>query len=239
MGNINWIGRPALGVLTLCFLGSTALAQANGPAMEPVLTGARAENSRHNRAQDSIFGDGQPRRNARSGVLDWGTGGVALRAERLRWGSKAADTLRLGSRWQRTYAADVSFRESATADIAIEAGARLERTSRGLPRGALLTNSTNTVTQIAYVGAQLSGSASIRLIGFDRGGWSDGATGQLVSRIANGEPAARKGAAIEIWRFASRPGDAREEPQFTLRVERGRIAARPEISANLSWKDRF
>jgi hypothetical protein len=184
-----------------------------------------------------ISGDGQL--NARSRMLDWGTGGLELRGERLKSGSRLIDTVRLGSRWQRTYVAEVSFRESATPDIAFEAGARLERTNRGAAGGPLFTNRAKTAAQMAYVGAQISDSASIRLIGFDNGGWSEGAIGRLVSRIANGEPAARKGAAIEIGGFRFQPGNARWDPQFKLRLERGRTAARSDTSATISWKVRL
>jgi hypothetical protein len=79
----------------------------------------------------------------------------------------------------------------------------------------------------------------VRLIGFDNGGWSEGATGQLASRNANGEPAARKGAAMEIARSGFHSGNARWNPQFKLRVERGRTAGRSDTSATISWKVRL
>lgn len=240
MGSINWVGRSALmGVLSLSFSGGTALAQENADAMDKASIDLRARDPFRDGVRAMTSGGGQLRRHARSRMLDWGTGGFELRGERLKSGSGWIDALRLGSRWQRTYAADVRFWESAAPAIAFEVGARLERTNRGVTGGPLLTHSTKTVAQMAYVGAQISQSASIRLIGFDDGGWSDGANGQLISRIANGEPAARKGAAIEIGRFGFQPGNARGDPQFKLRVERGRTAARSGTSATLSWKVRL
>jgi hypothetical protein len=234
MGSINWVGRFALGVLSLCFSGGTALAQENASAMNWVSIDARAKDRIQDGGRAVISGDGQL--NARSRMLDWGTGGLELRGERRKSGSRLIDTVRLGSRWQRTYVAEVSFWESATPDIAFEAGARLERTNRGAAAGPLLTNRAKTVAQMVYVGAQISGSASIRLIGFDNGGRSEGASGRLVSRIANGELAACKGAAIEIGGFGFQPGNARWDPQFRLRLERGRTAARSDTSATISWK---
>jgi hypothetical protein len=196
MGSINWVGRSALGVLSLSFPGGTALAQENASAMNRVTIDARAKDRFQGGGRAMTSGDGQL--NAKSRMLGWGTGGFELRGERRKSGSRLIDTVRLGSRWQQTCVAEVSFWESATPDIAFEAGARLERTNRGAAAGPPLTNRSKTVTQMAYVGAQISDSASIRLIGFDNGGRSEGAIGRLVSRIANGEPAARKGAAIEI-----------------------------------------
>jgi hypothetical protein len=237
MGSINWVGRSALGVLSLCFWGGAALAQENARAMNRVSIDARTEDRFQDGGRAMTSGDGQL--NAKSRMLDWGTGGLELRGERRKSGSRLIDTVRLGGRWQRTYVAEVRFWESATSDIAFDAGARLERTNRGAAGGPLLTNRAKTVVQMAYVGAQISDSASIRLTGFDNGGWSEGAIGRLVSRIANGEPAARKGAAIEIGGFGFQPGNARWDPQFRLRLERGRTAARPDTSATISWKVRL
>jgi hypothetical protein len=225
--------------MSLTFSGGTAMAQENASAMDRVSTDARAKDPIQDGVRALISGGGQLRRNARSSMLDWGTGGFELRGERLKSGSRLIDTARLGSRWQRTYAVDVSFWESATPNIAFEAGARLERTNRGAAGGPLLNNPTKTISQMAYVGAQTSDFASIRLIGFDNGGWSEAATGQLVSRIANGEHAAREGAAIEIERFGFRPMNAQWQPLRKLRLERGRIAAKSDISATISWNGRF
>lgn len=196
----------------------------------------RGENPRPDKARDTISGGGQLRRNARSGTLDWGTGGFEVRGERLKWGSRSTDTVRLRSQWRRTYAADMRFWENAAPGISFEAGARLERTSSGVAGGPLLSRSTKSVAQMAYIGAQMSDSSSIRLLAFDNGGWSEGASGELVRRIVNGERAARKGAAIELGRFEFRPGDARWEPQFKLRVERGRTVARSDTSAMMFLK---
>lgn len=79
MGSINWIGKPALGVLTLSlpFLGSMAQAQENAGATERFLTDARAGYPR----QDKARGGGQLRRSAKSGLRDWGTGDFARRVE--------------------------------------------------------------------------------------------------------------------------------------------------------------
>jgi hypothetical protein len=239
MGSINWTGRSALGVLSLSFLGSAAQAQKNAGTMERFSIGARPESPREFQVRDTISGTGQLRINARSGMLDWGTGGFGLRGERLRWGRRSIDTVRLEGQWRRTYAADMRFWRNAAPDIVLEVGARLERTNSGMAGGSLLTSSTKSIAQMAYVGAQISDSSSIRLLGFDNGGWSANATRELVSRIVNGGPAARKGAAIEIGRFEFRPGDARWEPQFKLRVERGRTAARADTSATISCKVRL
>lgn len=236
MGSISWIGRSALGVLSLSFSGSAALARENAGAMERSAIDARTENPRQDQARYTIPGGGELRRHAKPGMLDWGTGGFEVRGERLKWGSRSTDTVRLESQWRRTYAADMSFWENAAPGVAFEAGARIERTSSRVAGGPLLSRSTKSVAQMAYVGAQLSDSSSIRLLGFDNGGWSAGGTGALISRIVNGERAARKGAAIEIGRFEFRPGDARREPQFKLRVERGRAAARSDTSATISCK---
>lgn len=239
MNGINWVGRSALGMLSLSFVEGTAMALENAGAMDRTSIEAGAKDPFEDGVRATISGGSQLRRNTGSSMLDWGTGGFELRGERLKPGIRLIDAVRLGTRWQRTDAADVSFWESATPDIAIEAGARLERTNRGAAVGPLLIRPTKTVAQMAYVGAQISGFASIRLIGFDNGGWSDGATGQLASRIANGEPAARKGVAIEIARTGYQPGNARWNPQFKLRVEHGRTAARPDTSAIISWKVRL
>ena len=69
--------------------------------------------------------------------------------------------------------------------------------------------------------------------------WSKGEAGQLISRVANGEPAARKSTAMEIGRFGFQPGNAHWEPQLKLRIERGRIAARSDASATMSWTGRL
>lgn len=74
MGSVNWVGISALAVLSLSFLGGTALAQENADAMERVSIDARADNSRQDQVRDMISGDGQLRRNARSGMLDRGAG---------------------------------------------------------------------------------------------------------------------------------------------------------------------
>lgn len=239
MGSINWVGRSAVGVLSLAFSGGTALAQENAGAMDrvPIDTGAREPFRYGVRAMPSR--GGQLRRKIRSSVLDWGTGGFELRGERLRSGIRLIDSVRLGFPWQRTYAADVRFWQSATPEITVEAGARVARTRRGVAPGPLLTSRTKTLARMAYVGVQISDAASIRLIRFDNGGGTDDATGQNIGRIPNGEPAARKGAAIEIGRSGLQAGNARWSPQFTLRVERGRTAARSATSATLSWKVRL
>lgn len=52
MGSINWIGRPALGVLTLSFLGSTALAQESAGAMDRFSTDRRKQAFRDGRPHD-------------------------------------------------------------------------------------------------------------------------------------------------------------------------------------------
>jgi hypothetical protein len=239
MGSINWVGKCASGVLSLSFSGGAALAQDNVRVVDRVSIDARAKDPIQDGVRAFISGGGQLRRNARSSMLDWGTGGFELRGERLRSGSRLIDNVRLGSQWQRTYAADVSFWESATPDIVFEAGARLERTSRGVAVGPLLTSPTKTVAQMAYVGVQISASASIRLIAFDNGGWSEGATEQLVSRIVNGEPAAGKGAALEIGKSGFRPATVRWDPEFKLRAERGRTGTRSATSATISWEVRF
>jgi hypothetical protein len=239
MGSINWIGRSALAVLSLSFSGSTALARENAGAIERLSMDARAENPRQDRVRDPISGGGQLRTNARSGMLDWGTGGFQVRGQRVGWGRKLIDTVRSGSQWRRTYAADMSFWEDAAPGITFEAGARIDRTSSGVAGGPLLSRSTKSVTQMAYVGAQISDSSFIRLLAFDNGGWSEGATGALISRIVNGERAARKGAAIEIGRFQFQSGNARGEPQFKLRAERGHIAARSDTSVTISYKVRL
>jgi hypothetical protein len=44
---------------------------------------------------------------------------------------------------------------------------------------------------------------------------------------------------MEIARFGFQPGNARWDPQFKLRVERGRSAARSDTSATISWKVRL
>ena len=235
MDSINWVGR-ALGLLSLSFFEGPALARENAGAMDRVLFDARARDRFQDQAREMVSGGGQLRGRARASMLDWGTGGLELRGERLKSGSRMVDTVRPGARWQRTYAADVSFWQSGTADIAFAAGAGIERTKRGVAGGPLLSTPTKTVAHMAYVGAQISGSASIRLIGFDNGGWSAGATGQLVSRLANGEAGARKGAAVEIGRFGFQAGHARSDPQFKLRMERGRTPTRSETSATISCK---
>jgi hypothetical protein len=239
MGSISWIGRSALEVLSLSFSGGTALARENAAAMERVSIDARAEDPRQDRVRDTMSGGGPLRRNAKSAMLDWGTGGFEVRGERLKWGSRSTDTVRPGSQWRRTYAADISYWENAAPGITIEAGARLDRTNSGVAGGPLLSRSTKSVAQMAYVGAQMTDSSFIRLCAFDNGGWSGGATRQNINRIVNGERAARKGAAIEIGRFEFQPGNARGEPQFKLRVERGRIAARSDTSATLSFQVGF
>jgi hypothetical protein len=43
MGSINWVGRSALGVLSLCFWKGTALAQENASAMNRVSIDARTK----------------------------------------------------------------------------------------------------------------------------------------------------------------------------------------------------
>lgn len=239
MGSINWIGIFALQVLSHSLLGGTALAQENTAATERRSSDARARNPHPDEVRDTISGRGQVHRNAKSGVLEWGTGGFELRGERLKSGSKLISAVRGGSQWRRTYAADMRFWANAAPGIVFEAGARFEHTNSGVQRGPLLTDSTQSAAKMAYVGAQMSGSSSIRLLGFDNGGWTGGTTWELVSRIANGEPAARQGAAIEIGNFAFRPGDAGREPQFKLRFERGRTAGSSDTSATISWENRF
>jgi hypothetical protein len=234
MGSINWVGS-ALGLLSLPSSGDTAPAREHAGAMDRISVASEA---RYPFFQDRVramtSGDDQLRRTSRSSMLDWGTGGFELRGERLKSGSRPVDTVRLTTRWQRTYAVDVSFRESG-----FETGARLERTNRRVAGGPLLINSTKSVAQMVYAGAQISHAASIRLIGFDSGGWSESATGAIVSRIVSGEPAARKGAAIEIGRFGFQPENARRDPQLKLRVERGRTGTRSATSATISWKVRL
>jgi hypothetical protein len=238
MDSINWIGRSALSVLSLSLSGGAALAQENPSATGRVSVDARSEDHFWEEVRDLTSGNGELRRNAKSTRLDWGTGGFELRGERLKSGSRLMDGVRLGGRRQRTVAADVSFWESAAPGIALEVGARLERTSRRSAGGPLLTGATKTVAKMAYVGVQI-GSSSIRLVGFDKSGWSEGAAGRLVTRVANGEPAARTGAALEIGVFGFQPGDVRLEQRLTLRMERGRIAARSGASATISWKGRL
>jgi hypothetical protein len=237
MESINWIGRSALGVLSLSLSGATALAQENASSTVRASANPRSEDRFREEACGWTPRDGGLRRKARSAMLDWGTGGFELQAERLMSGGSLPDAARLGGRRQRTYAADVRYWESAAPGIAFEVGAHLERTSRRAAGGSLLTGTTTTVGKMAYVGVQL-GASSIKLVGFDTGGWS-GAAGQLATRLANGEPAARKGAAIEVGMLGSLPGYGRPEPRFTLRLERGQIAARSGASATLSWKGRL
>ena len=238
MDSINWIGRSALGVLSLSLSGGSALAQENASATGRVSVNARFEDRFQEEARGLASGSGEPRRKARSGMLDWGTGGFELRGERLLSGSRLPDAVPLGGRRQRTYAADVRFWESAAPEIAFEVGARLERTNRRAAGGPLLADTTKTVAKMAYVGVQI-GTSSIRFVGFDNSGWSEGAAGRLVTRLVNGEAAARKGAAVEIGMFGLQPGNGRPEHRFTLRIEHGQIAARSGSSATLSWKGRL
>lgn len=235
---INLIGRSALGALSLSFLAGPALAQENAGAAERFSVDARGGDLPQEGMRDAISGGGQLLRSARSGMLDWGTGGFELTGERLKWGSKLIGSVPMGSQWRRTYAAEMRFRETTAPGIVLEAGARLERTRSGVHGGPLLTDPTTWSAKMAYVGAQTSG-ASIRLLGFDNGGWADGVTEGLVRRIANGEPAARRGTAIEIGTSESHAGQGRREPHFKLRLERGRTAAISEISATIFWKARF
>jgi hypothetical protein len=238
MDSINWIGRSALVMLSLSLSGATALAQENASATGRVPVNPRSEDRVQGDARDLASGGGELRRKARSAMLDWGTGGFELRGERLASGSRLLDTARLGGRRQRTYAADVRLWESAAPGMAFEVGAHFERTNRRAAGGPLLAETTKTVARTAYVRVQL-GSSSIRLVGFDHGGWSEGAAGRFANRVTNGEPAPRRGAAIEIGMFGLQPGNARPEHRFTLRMEHGQIAARSGASATLSWKGRL
>ncbi|MDR7156708.1 hypothetical protein J2W40_003553 [Sphingobium xenophagum] len=172
MGSINGIGRSALGVLSRSLLASAAQTQTqeNAGVMERSVVDARGENPQHDRMRGTISRGGQLRTNARSGMLDWGTGGFELQGERTGPASKVIDTLRRGSRWQRTYAADLSFWENAALGIALAAGARLERPNSGVAGGPLPSASTKSVAQMAYVGAQISDFSSITLLAFDNGG---------------------------------------------------------------------
>jgi hypothetical protein len=237
MESINWIGRSALGVLSLSLSGATALAQENASSTFRASANPRSEDRFPEEARGWAPGDGGLRRKARSAMLDWGTGGFELQAERLMSSGSLPDAARPGGRRQRTYAADVRYWESAAPGIAFEIGAHLERTSRRAAGGPLLTGTTKTVDKMAYIGVQI-GASSIKLVGFDTGGWS-GADGRLATRLANGEPAARKGAAIEVGMLGSLPENGRPEPRFTLRLEQGQIAARSGASATLSWKGRL
>jgi hypothetical protein len=109
MGSINWVGRSALGVLSLPFLGSTALAQENAAARERLPTATRAEGPRQGNVRYTSSGGGQQGEYARSGKFDPVTGGFKRRGERLNSASKLIHTVRLGRRWRRTYAADTGF----------------------------------------------------------------------------------------------------------------------------------
>lgn len=236
MDSINSAGLFALSALWLSFSGGPVMAQNSPTESERVSIDADANTPRQALMRDMILGGAKPTRNVRSGILDWETGAFQMRGERLKSGSRWSESVRAGSRWQRTYAAELNFWDRATSGIAVEAGARFARTLNGINGGPLLTNSTKTVERMAYVGVQISPSSSIRLIGFDNGGGPDEPIAQRVSRIANGESAAREGAAMEIGRFETGPGDALWQPHVRLRLERGRIEARSNTSATLTWK---
>lgn len=102
----------------------------------------------------------------------------------------------------------------------------------GVTGGPLLATPAKTVAQIAFVGVQTSVTCSLRLPGFDSGGWSEGVAGLLVCRIADEELALRKGAAIS--RFDFLPQNVWGELQFRLRLKRGGTAARSDTLATIS-----
>ena len=192
-----------------------------------------------NAARDAMSNGSEVLRKSRSGLVDWGTGGFEFRGERTRSGRKLANIAPPGRQWQRTNAAAFSFWDNLAPGIAFEAGARLEQTKSGVAGGPLLTIPTSSETQMAYVGAQIGSSVSVRLVGFDNGGWSEGASRDLINRIAIGEAPARKGAAIEIGKFISRSGNAGRDPQLKLQLERATTATGPDTSVAISWKVHF
>ena len=239
MGSINWVGDTALVGLALALPAGTAVAQKDASGMNRISIDARAKDRFQEEMRATQADDGQSRIKIRSGRLEWETGGFEMKGERRRTGSKLMDAFRLGTRWQRTYAADVRAWASPTTGFDIEAGARLERTNRGVAGGPLLTRSTKFVARTVFVGAQISDTSSIRLLAFDDGGWSEGAIGELVTRTVNGEPTARQGTAIEIGRSPLQSENVRRIPEFKVRLSRGHAGASSDTSATVSYRVRL
>jgi len=68
-----------------------------------------------------ISGGGQLLTHAGPGMFGWGTGGFALPGERINWGRRPIDTVRLESQWRRTYPADTAARSDTSATISCKA----------------------------------------------------------------------------------------------------------------------